>query len=165
MEDLFFILDSNVFIEAAQRYYAFDIAPGFWESLIVHSESGQVKSIDKVKGELERGKDQLAAWAKGDFSHAFVSTDEEDVIKSYGEVMKWVQSQAQFTDAAKADFASGADGWLVAYVMTRGGVLVTHEIPSPDVKRKVPIPNVCVAFDINFRNTFEMLRFLKVRFS
>ena len=26
-----YLLDSNVFIEAKNRYYAFDICPGFWE--------------------------------------------------------------------------------------------------------------------------------------
>ena len=28
-----YLIDSNVFIEAKNRYYAFDIAPGFWESV------------------------------------------------------------------------------------------------------------------------------------
>ncbi|MCL6576098.1 MAG: DUF4411 family protein [Kyrpidia sp.] len=28
---------------------------------------------------------------------------------------------------AKADFAGGADGWLVAFARTRGYVVVTHE--------------------------------------
>jgi hypothetical protein len=28
-------------------------------------------------------------------------------------VISWVQAQVQFSDAAKADFAAGADGWLV----------------------------------------------------
>ena len=28
------LLDANVFIEAAKGYYAFDIAPPFWEALI-----------------------------------------------------------------------------------------------------------------------------------
>jgi hypothetical protein len=32
---------------------------------------------------------------------AFASTDEEDVIESYSEVISWVQAQDQFLDAAK----------------------------------------------------------------
>ena len=32
--DPLYLLDANVFIEAAKGYYAFDIAPRFWEALI-----------------------------------------------------------------------------------------------------------------------------------
>ena len=30
---MMFLVDSNVLIEAKNRYYAFDIAPGFWKWL------------------------------------------------------------------------------------------------------------------------------------
>jgi len=29
-----YVLDANMCIEAAQRYYAFDLAPGFWQALL-----------------------------------------------------------------------------------------------------------------------------------
>jgi hypothetical protein len=114
MDDVTYVLDTNVFIEAARRYYAFDIAPPFWESLVQHAANGRIYSIDRVKQELERGKDELATWATSQFNDAFASTDEEDVIQFYSEVISWVQAQEQFLDAAKADFAAVADGWLVA---------------------------------------------------
>jgi hypothetical protein len=44
-----FVLDAAVFIEAHRRYYAFDLAPKFWGSLVQHAEHGQVESIDHVK--------------------------------------------------------------------------------------------------------------------
>jgi hypothetical protein len=160
-----YILDANVFIEAARRYYAFDLAPKFWESPVHHAENGRIQSIDHVKHELGRGKDELAKWATSQFSDAFASTDEDDVIESYGEVMSWVQTQGQFLDAAKADFASGADGWLVACARAKAGILVTHEVLDPSIRRKVPIPNVCDALGVRCRDTFEMLRQLGVRFS
>ena len=160
-----YILDANVFIEAARRYYAFDIAPAFWENLVHHAENGQIQSIDSVRHELERGRDELATWATTEFSDAFASTNEDDVIEAYGEIMNWVQTQSRFSDAAKADFASGADGWLVAYAKAKGYIVVTHEVLDPDIRRKVPIPNVCNAFDVNYYDTFEMLRRLGVRFS
>ena len=158
-----FVLDANVFITAKRHYYAFDLAPGFWKSLINHAGNGRILSIDYVKGELEKGKDQLAQWAKNDFSHAFILTDEEDVQESYREVMTWVQGQDQFSDAAKADFARGADGWLVAYAKAKGCIVVTLEAINPESKRKVPIPNVCQAFGVQFVDTFEMLRRLGVQ--
>ena len=160
-----YVLDSNVFMEAARRYYAFDLAPKFWESLVHHAAKGRLESIERIKQEIERGNDELAIWATSQFSDAFASTDEEDVTESYSEVMSWVQAQDQFSDAAKADFAAGADGWLVAYAKAKERIVVTHEVLNPDIIRKVPIPNVCEAFGVSYVNTFEMLRELGVRFA
>jgi len=165
MDGATYALDTNVFIEAARRYYAFDLAPPFWESLVLHGANGRIFSIDRVKEELERGNDELATWARGDFSDMFASTDEEDIISAYTAVMGWVYAQEQFSDAAKADFATGADGWLVAYSMSKGHIVVTHEVLDPAIKRKVPIPNVCEAFGVSYFDTFAMLRELGVRFA
>ncbi len=164
-DDPTYVLDANVFIEAARRYYAFDLAPRFWQSLLDHAANGSICSIDRVKQELERGKDKLATWVENNFSHGFGSTDEMDVIQSFSEIMTWVQAESQFSQAAKADFASGADGWLVAYARIKGCVIVTQEVPAPDARRKVPIPNVCKAFNVPFVDTFEMLRRLGVQFA
>ena len=164
-EEPVFVLNASVFIEAARRYYAFDLAPKFWELLIEHAANGRIRSIDRIKDELERGKDQLASWSNSHFSDNFISTDDEDIVKCYGQIITWVQAQGQFSDAAKHGFAGGADGWLVAYAKAKGCVVVTQEILSPDIKRKVPIPNVCRAFNLQFVDTFDMLRKLRVRWS
>ncbi|MFO8014939.1 MAG: DUF4411 family protein [Phycisphaerae bacterium] len=160
-----YVLDASVFIEAARRYYAFDFAPRFWESLVEQAKAGRVMSIDRVQDELERGNDELAMWANGRFGSAFMATDDSQVIDRYRELMEWVQSQDQFSDAAKADFASKADGWLVAYARVNGCMVVTQEVINPDVKRKVPIPNLCEAFDVPWIDTFAMLRNLGIRFA
>ena len=67
-------------------------------------------------------------------------------------------SQPQFTDAARTEFASVADGWVIAYAAVNGLVVVTHEQFAPEAKRKVPMPNVCVEFDVEYVDTFSMLR-------
>lgn len=164
MRILQYILDANVFIEAARRYYAFDLAPRFWEWLEKRAAQGVIRSIDRVKTELLRGNDELAAWARQVSNVMFDSTDQEDVLARYAEVMGWVQSQKQYSDAAKAEFAAAADGWLVAYALARGCIVVTHEISQPLAKRRVPITNVCQGLGVNFTNTFEMLRNLGFRF-
>lgn len=78
-----YVLDANVFIEASRRYYAFDLAPGFWSSLIHHANSGRIKSIDRIKQELERGKDDLTEWINHNFHEAFASTNDADILDSY----------------------------------------------------------------------------------
>lgn len=160
-----YVLDASVFIEAARRYYGFDFAPRFWQSLVEQARAGHVMSIDPVQNELGRGNDELASWTNGDFASAFMATDDPQVVDSYRELMAWVQSQGQFSDAAKAEFASKADGWLVAYARANGCVVVTQEVANPDVKRKVPIPNLCAAFGVRWVDTFAMMRDLGIRFA
>lgn len=164
MEDIApFVLDASVFIQAARQYYAFDIAPGFWQGLIQHGDLGQIVSIDRVKRELDRGHDDLADWADQSFSHRFLSTADDEVTRCYRDVITWVQSEDQFQDAAKAEFARGADGWVVAYAMAKNLTVATQEQFNAEVRRKVPIPNVCRRFNMQPVDTFRMLRILGVR--
>ena len=130
-----YLLDANVFIQSARSYYAFDLAPAFWQALINQAADGRVRSIDRVKKELLRGNDDLAAWAKDEFGAYFARTDQSHVVEAYRDIMVWVQQQGQFTTAAKAHFADGADGWLIAYAKVNEYVVVTHEQFRQDVKR------------------------------
>jgi len=160
-----YVLDANVFIEAHKRYYGFDICPGFWLALLRQHEASRVCSIDKVRAELIAGRDQLGQWvtkkAPGTF---FKGIADKKVSEAFGEMVNWVQNEPQFTPEAKAEFSSVADGWLVAYAKANGLVAVTHEEYAPEAKKKVPIPNVCIEFNVDYCNTFEMLRDLNEQF-
>jgi hypothetical protein len=125
MADTRYLLDSNIFMTAVRQYYPFDLVPGFWRCLEEHAKTGRVQSIDHVKEELLRGKDDLADWAKNVFDGAFAPTSDPDVLAVFGQIMAWAQSQSQFMPAAKAEFAGCADGWLVAYAKVHGFVVVT----------------------------------------
>ena len=78
--------------------------------------------------------------------------------------MNWVQNSSQFKPEAKSKFAAGADGWLIAYAQIHNAVVVTQEVSAPKAKSKVPIPDVCQVFGVDYMNTWEMLRQLGVRF-
>lgn len=159
-----YLLDANIMVQAARSYYAFDIAPSFWRKLIEYAAEGRIRSIDKVKAELMRGNDILAFWAKEEFSPFFESTIRSETVEVYRSIIAWVQQQPQFFDYAKASFASGADGWLIAWAKVQNYVIVTHEQYNPDIKRKVPIPNVCEPFGVTTTDTFMMLRELGISF-
>jgi len=160
-----YALDANVFIQAHQTYYGFDICPGFWLALVRQLEMKRVCSIDKIKTELLAGKDQLSEWVKEVAPATFFKgTADVTVSGAFRDMVNWVQSESQFTPQAKAEFSSVADGWVVAYAKANSLVVVTHEEFAPDAKKKVPIPNVCVEFEVEHLNTFEMLRDLKVKF-
>lgn len=159
-----FVIDAGVFIQAKQTYYAFDIAPRFWQHLIESYQAGDIESIDRVQRELLRGRDDLAQWAENDFDDAFKSTNRDDVIAVYGQVMNWVRSQSRFSRAEIAKFARGADGWLIAYSKVTAGTLVTHEGAEPTSDR-VKIPDVCQQFGVIHASPFKMIRDLGVRWT
>lgn len=106
-----YLLDANVFMEAARRYYAFDLHTRFWDILSQHAEDGVIESLDRVKSELDKTKDELASWAEANFARAFCSTDSEDITESYAKVMTWVQGQPQFSGAAKVADLGLQDAW------------------------------------------------------
>lgn len=162
-----FLLDSDVFIAAKNSYYAFAICPGFWDSVIYHHSEGNLCSIDRVKSELLAGRktEDLVQWVKGQLPGAFfMDTDEEAVFDAYGQVMLWVQRNAQYFDQAKAKFATEADGWLVAYAMVHGVTIITNEQPRPQSRNRILLPDVCVQFNLTYRDTFFMLKDLAARF-
>ena len=159
-----FVLDANVFIEAHKRYYGLDLCPGFWACLRHYAGRRRLLSIDRVRTELLAGGDALTEWVKDAPEGLFVSSAEPEVGAAFAGMMAWVQDSTQFRPEAKAEFAAVADGWLAAYAKLHGAVVVTHERYSPNVKRRVPLPNVCRQFDVVARDTFDMLRELEVRF-
>jgi Domain of unknown function (DUF4411) len=105
-----YVLDANVFIQAHKRYYAFDLCPGYWTALLTHHKSERLCSIDRVRDELVGLGDALSRWAQALPGSFFAATGNTSVVKEFGGIMTWVYAQAQYTNAAKADFARGADG-------------------------------------------------------
>ena len=64
---------------------------------------------------------------------------------------------------ALEEFSGAADGWLAAYAVVTGSILVTHEQSAPNSRSHVKLPDICGAFDIPYVNTFGMLRKLGIR--
>jgi hypothetical protein len=162
-----FLLDSDVFIAAKNSYYAFAICPGFWDSVVHHYNEGNVCSVDKVKSELLAGRptEDLVQWVKNSLPTGFfIGTDEETVTSAYARIMLWVQRNTQYFDQAKAKFATEADGWLAAYAMVHDVTIVTNEQPRPQSRNRILLPDVCIQFNVTYKDTFYMLNDLAVRF-
>ncbi len=160
-----YVLDANVFVQAHRRHYAFDICPGFWDCLIHHHQAARLVSVDRVRDEILAG-DALEAWVKNSAPKTlFASTADAVVAANFGAMVQWVQAEQQFKAEAKAEFAQVADGWLAAYAKAHPDhVVVTHEEFSPDAKKRVPLPNVCKQFGVDYIDTFAMLKELRARF-
>jgi hypothetical protein len=159
-----FVLDANAFIQAKRRFYPFEICPGYWAALKWHQQQGNLCSIDKVQQELERGGDDLTTWINSVFGKdGFAETDGSAVTNAYKEMLAWVTAQSQFNDAAKAKFQEVADGWLSAFAKANNCTVVTLEEFDPVIRKSVPLPNVCKAFDVQWITPYEMLRRLGVK--
>ena len=112
-----------------------------------------------------RDSEDLFQWVKNDLSAAlFLDTTQADVVAAYTDIMLWVQQNSQYFDRAKAKFATEADGWLVAYGIARGGIVVTNEQPRPDARNRILLPDVCSQFQVAYKDTFDMLKQLQIRF-
>lgn len=167
-----YVLDSNIFIQASNTYYGFDLCPGFWTGLIRAHEKKRVFSIDRVKNEIfkppsdkNKDPDAITSWIQKNVPETFFKqTQDQAVYNEFQSMIEWVQSEPQFKPEAKAEFASVADGWIIAYAKVNGLAVVTHEEYAPYAQKRVPMPNVCVEFDVPYFNTFEMLDDLKIKF-
>lgn len=157
-----YILDTSLFTQAKRSYYAFDIAQSFWTYLVRLANQGTITSIDKVYDEIERGKDDLYIWVQQNLpSQIFCDTDNSpDLLINYQQLISWSSSNTQFTSNAKAEFAQyyEADAWVVAFAISNKLTVVSQETFNANIKRKIPIPNVCHAFNVRHIDTFTFLR-------
>lgn len=155
-----YLLDTNVFIEAANRYYGFDLCPGFWEWLDFAAENGRVVSMRNVLDELLARDDELSGWAKSrPILFPLLRPEAADHLKY---LSVWARS-GYYTDGAAATFLDAADYFLVASAMSNGDIVVTHERPDRRPGR-ITIPDGCIDMGVHFMNPFMMLRQEDVQF-
>ncbi|ACJ00503.1 DUF4411 family protein [Rhodospirillum centenum] len=153
-----FLTDANVFIEAKNRYYDFDICPGFWDWMDAQVPEMKVCSIKPVYDELAGGGDSLSRWVKDRRADGrFLKVDDVAAQTFFARVAATVQAGA-FKPEAKAQFLSGADPWLVAKAGAIGATVVTQEKYQAGAQRRVPLPNICQAFGVPYIDTFELLK-------
>lgn len=159
-----YLFDANVFIEAKNRYYAFDICPGFW-AWMDHVAKSDAGSIVPICDELRKGSDDLAKWANARRTMPwFLKIDDSDTQKALQSIAAHVNG-AQYKAEAKAKFLSGADPWLIAKAQVIGAKVVTHELSSPNSLKRVPIPDVCKHFGVECVPPYDALRSMSASFT
>ncbi|WP_055046859.1 DUF4411 family protein [Devosia sp. A16] len=158
-----YLLDSNVFIEAQNRYYAFDIVPAFWDWMDTVI-GPNVATVAPVRDELIGKDDPLAAWMKQRQNDPWVlPVDDKATQEAYAEIAIELDG-SNYRRPAIEKFLSGADPWLIAKAKVLKATIVTHEVAAPDAVKRVPIPNLCVGRKVPCINTFDALRALQAQF-
>ena len=89
-----YLLDSNVFIQSKNYHYAFDFCPAFWDFLIQQYQKEKVYSIDKVKGDIIRGNDELVAWANNDKLNGFFLPSDTQTAEQFQHINEMDKSKA-----------------------------------------------------------------------
>ncbi len=153
-----YLLDANVFIQAKNQYYGFDIVPAFWDWLIAANGAGTVFSVEKVGDELLGYGDELSDWAKARVkAGGFFLQPDNAVLNALKGLAQWAQGQT-FTEAAINEFLQAADYYLVAHAYAHGHVAVSQEIFEPGMTKRIKIPNACNGMGVQWMNTYTMLR-------
>ncbi len=87
-----YLIDTNVLIEAKNRYYGFDFCPAFWSWLECQTQLDKVFSIEKVADEILKGEDELSKWVKAQGDKFFLTTDDA-TVPWLKKLSKWASSQ------------------------------------------------------------------------
>ena len=150
------LVDANVLIEAKNRYYAFDIAPGFWAWLEQGHRTGKLISIDAVRDELVQGDDELAEWARG--RRDFFLPIDQLTVQRFRPLSDWARHQ-NYRQSALNEFSSDrVDFLLIAHAIGHGDTVITNEQPSPQAQKRVKIPDACAGMGVATADIFTVLR-------
>ncbi len=158
-----YLIDSNIFIEAKNRYYAFDLAPSFWHFMDNAFAGSDVRSIIMVYNELVNGNDKLADWVKcRKSSTVFLEVSDTDTQAAYSSIANDLSTSTHYKSSGVAHFLSGADPWIAAKAKVLRATVVTHELYDPACKKRVPLGNVCHTEGVAVMDTFDFMRTLGI---
>lgn len=163
-----YVVDSNFFIEAHRVSYPLDIANSFWRKVSQLANDGKIISIDKVKDEIYDKNDALEFWCQNNLPHDFFK-DSSEVLEEYSEVVRWAISRStHYLPKALNEFleADEADAFIIAYALAdpQNRIIVTQEISQPEMKKRIKIPEPCIALSVQFVNAMNMFRQLRETF-
>ena len=154
-----YLLDTNIFIRSKNEL-PMDIFHGFWQRLAELARAGQIFSSVKVKEEIDRGNDELKQWCDEQLPKDFFLSFEAHA--EYANLMTWANGNPVFTVPAKQEFATVADAYLVATAAAKGMKVVTFETSDPLCKKRVKIPDACIALGVEYCSLNDVLHALKV---
>lgn len=151
-----FLIDSNVLIEAKNFYYAFGVAPGFWQWIEVAHAAGDVASIPAVRDELLEQDDELSDWTRR-LPPTFWLEETAETVAALRSLAHWAMNEApRFTQQARTDFLASADYRLIAEARAGSHTVVTREQPAPMAIKRILIPDACSAHAVQCASPFDV---------
>jgi hypothetical protein len=145
---LSYCIDTNVFIDAGERYYPPDIVPGFWENLDALIAAGRMKAPEMLIEELERKDDDWRQWVYERGETLIVPMD----LPQIEAVTKVVALYA--AEGIDANRITG-DPFFIALTLANGMTVVTNEKPR---RGGATIPKICAALGVPSIGLLELMR-------
>ena len=158
-----YLLDSDVFIDAKNRHYGFDIVPAFWDWLSQAHADDRVFTVEHCAQEVIAGGDELADWMKAQAPTFAIKPSPADQ-PALQTVSRWAPS-AGYRQGAVAEFLAAGDYFLVAQALSLGYTVVTQEEPAPLSQKRIKIPDACKAVGVPWMSPFRLLRIEGARFT
>lgn len=159
-----YLLDSNFFLDSSLRYYQFDFFPDFWNWIKYKTQNSSIKTIKKVKQELDKKDDFISGFIRELPKDFFI--DEIKYLENYAQVIQSSQNM-DFNPSAKEKFAQGhrADAWLLAVAQRDNFIVVSNEkMPNKKEKKNIKIPRMCVELKIQCIDIFDFIKEQKLEF-
>ena len=156
-----YCLDTNVLIEAWQKYYSPKFCPDYWNVLNDFGAQGIIFLPEMVFKEITRTDDDLSKWLKKS------SIPEYKIDGHVTECLRKIYANnpehEKLVDNTRQ--RSLADPWVIAHALKEGAILVTKEekITAANTT-KIKIPNVCDNMGVLWINDFQLVEELNIRF-
>lgn len=158
------LIDTNIFIESANRHYAIDICPGFWDFLTKASKSNNIKSIIQVYDEFTPDDERLEHFRQNLKNNNFFLPIESITPETYNNITLTLSNMG-YQPQAIENFSKRADYFLIALALQENYIIVTHEAKSGNnAKTQIKIPNVCEKLKIECIDIADFLRQHQVQF-
>jgi predicted nucleic acid-binding protein len=160
--DIKYCLDSNVLIQAWQRYYSPAFCSEYWNVLKQLGKDQTIFISENVYEEIVRTEDELSNWLK--LSKIPVNKIDSEVSEILKKIFDADPKHKFLVDNIK--MRSLADPWVIAHAMRNNAVVVTKEEKVlSTTTNKIKIPNVCETMKVRCINDFQMIQELDIRFN
>ncbi|TVR71902.1 MAG: DUF4411 family protein [Marinilabiliales bacterium] len=157
-----FCIDTNVLIQAWQKYYSPDFCADYWVILNRLGQDGRIFIPEAVRDEINKTEDALSKWLKE--SYIPVRRIDELVTKCLKDIYAKDEKHKYLVDNTKA--RSIADPWVIAHAIHEQAIVVTKEEKTNVVSsRRIKIPNVCENMGVQWIDDFGLIRRLGLKFS
>ena len=157
-----YCIDTNVLIQAWQKYYSPRFCPDYWTILNELGNQGIIFIPQMVNEEILRTDDELSKWLKkSNIPVLIIDTKVTNLLKA---IYAADPSHKNLVDNTKQ--RSLADPWVIAHAINENAIIVTKEekVNATNTSR-IKIPNVCDNMKIPWINDFQFIEKLNIRFS
>jgi predicted nucleic acid-binding protein len=149
-----YCLDTNVLIQAWQKYYSPKFCPDYWSVLSEMGNQGKIFIPQMVNEEILRTDDDLSKWLRT--SKIAVLKIDSNVTNFLKTIYAADPTHKNLVDNTKQ--RSLADPWVIAHAINENATVVTKEekITATNTN-KIKIPNVCDNMGILWRYVLSIV--------